>query len=849
MDSPKSLFHGWKILKKVTDQKSWLRKKKSSEKALAANTATNFLICNEEEETEELLTEKAQVQRDNRLLQDKLSSALCWEKVEAEAISLKKDFDKVLQQKAACEERLLHLEAALKECMQQLRFVQEEQEKRVHCALMKKSEKFEKTQITLDEKLAEASKKLVNLDAENAQLNKALSRKDKAIGELRKYKVQAKVDLNALMLRVESAEKENASLKYEVRVLEKELDIRNEEREFNLQTADVAQKEHHENCQRLRLLVQKRLLDPDALTKMKNEVEMLGKGGLETRRRKSKPSLVSSVDSGVYVSVDTPSKWINFPVEKFDATEEENTSLKYALDKKSTGVQFSRIVYPRSASRLSRDLSSGHFKESLKSQTSSERSKQETLSDLGSDEKANTYAESWASILISELEHFRNEKQLEFLEHNTSDTTIFKGQTSMNHPDASDSPQVGFQTSPNKSFISDASDTGNDDNISTAQKIDQNVSASIHKILELLVEINMKTEDNCVSESSRNKNSATPTEYIRRVFQWKTTEFSSVLQQFLKTCNDLLNGTTDVGQFIQLVAFTLDWLTNHCFSLQDMSSMKNAIMTHLDWDESRSESEVDSDQLISLQNLVDKEDMSYLPLNGQHSSFDTKPNVKEEAERLNIQPKKKQCSVMVSEDGLQLQSVKGEDNSSIKRLEETSNDLKIPLKSKISKGVIDDGKPWEKQLRNAHESFRDIDSSFRLGDNYSFRKIGQYAILSLGKQLKAWDALGNAVFFDKVISTQADSVVTSISISTSKRNVSRRLSPLDNMLVEDNNRIDASLRTKDDNYDDIQNGNIDSIVSTNAATESWSKLTDPRDADRKAVILMATVPPKGEQVF
>ncbi|PIM99268.1 hypothetical protein CDL12_28243 [Handroanthus impetiginosus] len=388
------------------DQKSWLQKKRSSEKALAPDTATNFLICNEEK-TEELLIEKAQVQRDNRLFQDKLSSALCeysskdnvakkqvkiaqeaiagWEKAEAEAVPLKKDLDKVLQQKVACEERLCHLEAALKECMQQLCFVREEQEKRVHYAVMKKSEEFEKTQIALDEKLAQASEKLVNLDAENAQLNKALSGKDKAIGQLRKYKVQAKADFNALMSRVESAEKENASLKYEVRVLEKELDIRNDEREFNLRTADVTQKQHQESvkriaklesdCQRLHLLVQKRLPDPDALTKMKNVVEMLGKGRVETRRRKSNPSVLSSVDLGVDVSVDTPSKWINFPVEKLDTMEEENTSLKYALAKKSSGVEFSRTVYPRSASRLSRDLSSGHVKESLKIQTSSEPSK------------------------------------------------------------------------------------------------------------------------------------------------------------------------------------------------------------------------------------------------------------------------------------------------------------------------------------------------------------------------------------------------------------------------------------------------------------------------------------------
>ncbi|PIM99267.1 hypothetical protein CDL12_28242 [Handroanthus impetiginosus] len=417
------------------------------------------------------------------------------------------------------------------------------------------------------------------------------------------------------------------------------------------------------------------------------------------------------------------------------------------------------------------------------------------------------------------------------LEHNTSDTAIFKGKTSTNHPDASDSPQVGFQTSPNKSFISDASDTGNDDNVSTAKKIDQNVSASMHKILELLEEINMKSEDNHVSESSRNKNSATPAEYICRVFQWKTAQFSSVLQQLLETCNDLQNGTADVGQFIRLVASTLDWVTNHCFSLQDVSSMKNAVRTHLDWDESRSESEVDSRSANQYSEPSrQREDMSYLPLNGEHSSFDTEPNAKEEAERLNIQPEKTQCSVMDSEDGLQPQIVESEgfmdiidnlqsemeamtmkrskgntgdqiekqeitetnlewsndlendlennkDNSSIKRQEGTSNDLKILLKSETSKGVTDDGKPWEKQLRNDWEI---TTASEKLAEC-------QETILNLGKQLKALASPRKTALFDKVKSTQADSVVTSISISTCERNVSWRLSLLDNMLAEDNN--------------------------------------------------------------
>ncbi|KAL0438417.1 UNVERIFIED_CONTAM: Filament-like plant protein 7 [Sesamum latifolium] len=264
------------------DQKSWLWKKRSTEKTLVADKANNSLSRCEEEVTEvqKLQTEKTELERDLRILNEKLSSALSesnakdniakkqvkiaeeaiagWEKAETEAISLKQEFDKVLQQKAASEERIGHLDAALKECMQQLRFVREEQEKRVHGAVVRASEEFEKIKIALDEKLE-----------------------------------------------ADSTEKEKASLKYEVRVLEKELDIRNEEREFNRRTADVARKQHEENvkgiakleseCQRLRLLVRKRLPGPAALAKMRSEVEMLGNDQVGSRRRKSNPSPTSSV--------------------------------------------------------------------------------------------------------------------------------------------------------------------------------------------------------------------------------------------------------------------------------------------------------------------------------------------------------------------------------------------------------------------------------------------------------------------------------------------------------------------------------------------------------------------------
>jgi hypothetical protein len=64
-------------------------------------------------------------------------------------------------------------------------------------------------------------------------------------------------------------EKENSSLKYEVHVLNKELEIRSQEREYECKAADNADKQQlesvkkiaklEEECNRLRVLIRKKL--------------------------------------------------------------------------------------------------------------------------------------------------------------------------------------------------------------------------------------------------------------------------------------------------------------------------------------------------------------------------------------------------------------------------------------------------------------------------------------------------------------------------------------------------------------------------------------------------------------
>ncbi|KAF5463766.1 hypothetical protein F2P56_013902 [Juglans regia] len=784
------------------DHKTWLWRKKSSEKTIiSADTIHNSSKGNEEE-IQTLLTEKAELEKDLKILNDKLSSALSeceakdelekkhaktaqeaisdWEKAEAEVASLRQELDEALQQRVAGEERSVQLDVALRECMQQLRFVREEQEKRIHDAVMKTSKEFEKSQMVLEEKLAETSKRLAKIGIENSHLTNALLAKEKSIEDVNKQLTQKEADFSALMTRLQSMEKDNASLKYEVRVLEKELEIRNEEREFNRRTADASHKQHLESvkkiakleseCQRLRLLVRKRLPGPAALAKMKNEVEMLGRDSVEMRRRKLNTTAFM-VDSAVDDSPENPTQRIGILADQLCAMEEENKNLKETIHKKANELQFSRVMYARTASKLSQvEL---QLEEESKGQSIVEPSRitlmshdlsLASMSDIGSDDKVSC-AGSWASALITELEHFRNGKQKgspssktigtsdinlmdDFVEmerlalvsvdkpfgssqvssrevhaisrpldessselagmqivplsdsesgFNVSNQEIRSKDTSIskvpgwlqdilkvlleqnritqrnpdelledirealpyiyspnsisvvdagertNNPDAFNAPILsGYisEKASNKSSVMVLSDVDVLLTEKSNPQLQLDLRKSIGKIIELIEGISLSSLDydnpDTLARKDGNtftyKNSETASGYMVRVFQWKISELGAVLQQFVRTCDDLLSGKANIDKFAQELTISLEWIMNHCFSLQDVSNMREAIMKHFDCDESRSESEAEVGTIghFSEAGRVPREYLSYLPLTAASNGNRLQSTVKEE---------------------------------------------------------------------------------------------------------------------------------------------------------------------------------------------------------------------------
>lgn len=273
-----------------------------------------------------------------------------WEKAKAEAISLKQELDAALQQRYAAEDRVSHLDGALKECMQHLRFVREEKEQAIHDAVMKKARELDVIRIELEGNLAETRQRLIEADAENSAIHKSLQEAIRSAEELKEGKTQAEAEVNLLQIRLSSLEEENAAVKYELRVLEKELEIRNEEKEYNRKSADAANKQHLEStkkiakleteCQRLRILVRKKLPGPAAVAQMKTEVEILAKDTAEWKRKKLHAnrggfSVGSVLGEPVHVNAqETSIKQINILSERLLSMEEDNEILKRTLEKK-----------------------------------------------------------------------------------------------------------------------------------------------------------------------------------------------------------------------------------------------------------------------------------------------------------------------------------------------------------------------------------------------------------------------------------------------------------------------------------------------------------------------------------
>lgn len=118
-----------------------------------------------------------------------------WEKAENEAVILKQQLDAAMKKNSSLEDRVIHLDGALKECLRQLRQVREEQDEKIQEAISKKSQDTESKKSDMDVQISDL---LAQLETANA-------------------KVEAAASLESnLRVKLGSIEKENASLQLEL---------------------------------------------------------------------------------------------------------------------------------------------------------------------------------------------------------------------------------------------------------------------------------------------------------------------------------------------------------------------------------------------------------------------------------------------------------------------------------------------------------------------------------------------------------------------------------------------------------------------------------------------------------
>jgi hypothetical protein len=244
---------------------------------------------------------------------------------------------------------------ALRSCMEQLVLVRDEKERLIIEATNKISSEQKKT-LHLQQKFEDANKQFEKVITENYNLCNIVASKEKLIKELKESKAHSDQKLTDANARLEFSQKQCASLQYEVRVLQEELEIRSKEREYDLKSIDAARKKQQEStkkiaaleaeCQRLRTMVQKRLPGPAALAKMKDEVKRQGSGAAENGTRRPR--------AGAAVQPQQPRHSVSEGhLVKLQELGDENRQLRQLLAQKESDLHFVLSKYADEACKLS----------------------------------------------------------------------------------------------------------------------------------------------------------------------------------------------------------------------------------------------------------------------------------------------------------------------------------------------------------------------------------------------------------------------------------------------------------------------------------------------------------------
>ncbi|TYH65454.1 hypothetical protein ES332_D06G057500v1 [Gossypium tomentosum] len=252
------------------EKKSWLWKRKSSERSPGETESSGSISSQSERFSDDQEAFKAsspndctkspevsskasavpeEVNDSIRSLTEKLSAALVnvsakedlvkqhakvaeeaiagWEKAENEVLVLKQKLETAVQQNSALEDRVTHLDGALKECVRQLRQAREEQEQKINEAVAKTTRDWETIQFEFESQLLELQNKAESVKSEPPPPFSP-----------------------DLLHKIEALKKENSALKLELSSQLEELQIRTIERDLSTQAAETASKQHLESIKR-----------------------------------------------------------------------------------------------------------------------------------------------------------------------------------------------------------------------------------------------------------------------------------------------------------------------------------------------------------------------------------------------------------------------------------------------------------------------------------------------------------------------------------------------------------------------------------------------------------------------
>ncbi|GMI90864.1 vesicle tethering 1 [Hibiscus trionum] len=253
------------------EKRNWLWKRKSSERSPGETESSGSLSSHSERYSDDQdgskvspppnndtlspeLSSKAshnseEVTDNIKILTEKLSAALVnisakedlvkqhskvaeeaiagWETAESEVVVLKQKLEAAVQQNSDLEDRVSHLDGALKECVRQLRQAKDEQEEKIRAAVAKAALDWETTKSELESQLLE------------------LQAKAEAINS------NPPPQFNPDWRKIEDLEKKNADLKLELSFQLEEMEIRTIERDLSTQAAETASKQHLESIKKV----------------------------------------------------------------------------------------------------------------------------------------------------------------------------------------------------------------------------------------------------------------------------------------------------------------------------------------------------------------------------------------------------------------------------------------------------------------------------------------------------------------------------------------------------------------------------------------------------------------------